>query len=482
MKKAHNNQLCDETSPYLLQHAHNPVDWYAWKEAAFAKARAEDKPILVSIGYSTCHWCHVMERESFEDEQVAAFMNAHFVNIKVDREERPDVDQIYMEACQVISGGGGWPLNCFLTPDGRPFFAGTYYPPQPMYNRPSWLQILENLAVAFKTKRTVVEEQADKMTEIIRGSDEQLIKRFTKKEGAGSTLEDFGSGLREIGLLNKSFLTTSYKGLERQFDREAGGFGGAPKFPGSMNLAWLLEYNHYTQEADAVEHALLSLDKMIMGGIYDQIGGGFSRYATDKFWLVPHFEKMLYDNALIVSVLADAYKITKHPLYQETIEETLGFVLREMTDPEGGFYSAYDADSEGVEGKYYVWTKEEVEAVLGPNAALFCSFYDVTSEGNWEEHSILHREACFEAFAENKGLNLDVLKQTMSDCRRKLYETRSGRIKPGLDDKILLSWNALMVSAFAKSHEAKFKVQSPKSKVGSPESGVRSRESEVQSP
>lgn len=435
------NRLQHETSPYLLQHAHNPVDWYAWKPEAFDKARREDKPILVSIGYSTCHWCHVMERESFENEDVAAFMNAHFVNIKVDREERPDVDSIYMEACQIISGSGGWPLNCFLLPDGQPFFAGTYYPPKPAYNRPSWVQVLQNILQNYRDRREVVKEQAERLMAIIKSSDSVF-------------LGDQIAHQKEELIFTPVLLQNIFYQLQNRFDRENGGFGTAPKFPGSMALEYLLRYYHHTNEIDALNHVLFSLKKMIHGGIYDQLGGGFARYATDPAWLIPHFEKMLYDNALLVSLLSDAYRITKKDLYKETIEETLAFVAREMTSTEGGFYSALDADSEGVEGKYYVWSKTEIDNILGAGAALFCDFYDVTEAGNWEENNILWRAQSFAAYAETLSLDVEALKTKLSTDRAKLFATRQKRIRPGLDDKILLDWNALMCTAYAKAYMA----------------------------
>jgi uncharacterized protein len=447
------NQLSKETSPYLLQHAHNPVHWYAWKPEAFEKARREDKPILVSIGYSTCHWCHVMERESFENQSVADFMNEHFVCIKVDREERPDVDQIYMEACQLISGSGGWPLNCFLTPDTRPFFAGTYYPPMPAYQRPSWQQILQNMAGAYQQKRDIVEEQADKLTEMIRGADKTFVKKsnFESKIGEKGIYTE-GSLFSEI--FNQNLLDKIFDNLSDRFDRVEGGFGGAPKFPGTMSIQFLLDYYFYTKNDTALHHAELSLTKMIQGGIYDQIGGGFARYATDRAWLIPHFEKMLYDNALLIQVISDAYKLTKKDIYRETIEETLDFTLREKQNMEGSFYSAYDADSEGVEGKFYVWQKAEIDAILGEESPLFCAFYDVSEEGNWEENTILWRPKSYEIFAAGEKMDVVELKKRMKSACQKLYDVRSNRIKPSLDDKILLSWNALMISAFAKAYEA----------------------------
>jgi len=454
------NRLQHEISPYLLQHAHNPVDWYAWRPEAFERAQAEQKPILVSIGYSTCHWCHVMERESFEDEAVAAYMNEHFINIKVDREERPDVDAIYMEACQIITGGGGWPLNCFLTPDGKPFYAGTYFPPRPAHNRPAWLQLLQHLAGIWAEKRDVALDQAEKLLGHIRQNDQVFVKNADtlQPQPDPSTLQQPNN------------LSILYDQMRDRFDRAEGGFGGAPKFPGTMAIQFLLNYHWYTKNPEALEHALLSLDKMIHGGIYDQLGGGFARYATDREWLVPHFEKMLYDNALLVTVIAEAYKLVQNPqllspqpksnsepqttLYRETIEETLEYIAREMTSPDGGFYSAQDADSEGVEGKFYVWDKDEVEGILGDDADLFCAFYDVTESGNWEGKNILWRLEHYEKFAAGIQKDIEWLKSKLRDCREKLFEVRARRIWPALDHKILLSWNALMVSAYANAFSA----------------------------
>lgn len=425
------NRLKNETSPYLLQHAHNPVDWYAWKSEAFEKAKKEDKPILVSIGYSTCHWCHVMERESFENEDVAAFMNEHFVNIKVDREERPDVDAIYMEACQAISGQGGWPLNCFLTPEGKPFYAGTYFPPMPAYNRGSWIQVLQNIYRAFMSRRDEIEEQATRLTNLIQKSDTKFL----------NTIE----GLEKEKIFTPFILDQIFHTLRGRFDETDGGFGGAPKFPGSMNLQFLMEYYFYTKDERARNHVMFSLDKMIYGGIYDQIGGGFSRYAVDKEWLVPHFEKMLYDNALLVSLMSDAYKLSGKELYRKTIEETLDFITREMTSEEGGFYSALDADSEGVEGKFYVWGKKEIEEVLGEDAEWFNEFYGVTENGNWEEKNILNRSHLGDDFQ---------IPSQLEEAKAKLLKKRAERIRPSLDDKIILSWNALQCSAYAKAAAA----------------------------
>lgn len=436
------NRLQHETSPYLLQHAENPVDWYAWKPEAFERARREDKPIIVSIGYSTCHWCHVMERESFEDPDVADFMNEHFVNIKVDREERPDVDQIYMEACQAISGSGGWPLNCFLTPDGRPFFAGTYYPPKAAYNRPSWMQVLMNMYRAYRDKRTTVEEQANRLVERIQGSDRLFVKE--------DLLQEEGKDLRFTPVL----LQNIFHALEKNFDDKYGGFGGAPKFPATMTMQYLLHYYHHHGQKDALRYVTFTLDKMIGGGIYDQLGGGFARYATDAAWLIPHFEKMLYDNALMVGVLADAYKLSHKPAYAEAIRHTLAFVEREMTHPKGGFYSALDADSEGEEGKFYVWDKKEIEEILGAEAALFCNYYGVSEEGNWEGKNILWRPRESGAFAQSQNIPESELQRRLSAAGEKLLVERAKRIRPGRDEKIILAWNALQCTAYAKAYLA----------------------------
>lgn len=448
------NRLQYETSPYLLQHAHNPVDWYAWKPEAFERARAENKPILVSIGYSTCHWCHVMERESFENPDIAAFMNENYINIKVDREERPDVDAIYMDACQVLTGSGGWPLNCFLTPDGRPFYAGTYYPPRPAFNRPSWLQVLQHLANIWETQRETAYEQAEKLMGYIQRNDNVFLQK-----------PDVAIGPETTAVFTPALLENIYYQMRDRFDRVEGGFGGAPKFPSTMAICFLLHYHWHTGNNEALDHALLSLDKMIMGGIYDQIGGGFARYATDREWLVPHFEKMLYDNALLVTAMTEAYKllqtrgrgpedVQRAALYRETIEETLGYTAREMTHPEGGFYSAQDADSEGEEGKYYVWTKAEIEQILGADAPVFCAFYDVTEAGNWEHKNILWRRQHLDAFARASGMDPAELRMQLDNARKKLLAERAKRIPPGLDDKVLISWNALMCSACASAFTA----------------------------
>ncbi len=439
----HTNQLTNELSPYLLQHAHNPVNWYPYGQAALAKAKQENKPILISIGYAACHWCHVMERESFENETVAAFMNQHFVNIKVDREERPDLDSIYMEAVQVLTGAGGWPLNCFLTPNAKPFFGGTYYPPQPMHNRPSWMQVLQGIHNAFTTKRTEVDQQANQLTYHISTQDSLFFK----------------SAVLDVNYqqpLGKELPDAIYQTLLKNADTDDGGFGGAPKFPSTMSLHYLLNYYQASnkQAKDALKHALFSIDKMIYGGIYDQLGGGFARYTVDKQWLVPHFEKMLYDNALLVGLIAKAYKITQNPLYQETIEQTLNFIKREMTSEEGGFYSSYDADSEGEEGKFYVWDKAEIDRILQDDAIIFNRFYEVSETGNWEGKNILNRHFTYQAFADKIGYEEEPLKRVLKNNRQDLLAERDKRIKPGLDDKIILGWNAMMCTAFAQAYEA----------------------------
>jgi hypothetical protein len=425
------NRLALETSPYLLQHANNPVNWYPWGDEALQKALLEDKPILISIGYSACHWCHVMERESFENESVAELMNNYFVNIKIDREERPDLDHIYMDAVQSMSGGGGWPLNVFLTPDCKPFYGGTYFPPVRAYNRASWKEVLTGIHHSFKTKRLEIEQQAN-----------QLVQHLQKTNFFG--LDTGSSNSREIDQLSKSQLQQAYNNIMQQADKQWGGFGGAPKFPQTFTIQWLISYNYFTGDVDALKQGCLSIDKMIMGGLYDHIAGGFERYSTDREWLVPHFEKMLYDNALLVIAIAEAFQVTKNPIYEQTIRKTLQFVVEELTDENGAFYSALDADSEGVEGKYYVWTYEEVTSILEDDAVWFCSLYDITPSGNWEDVNILR----LNAFPlENSLYN----KQKIDVCLQKLKEARSLRIKPQLDDKIILGWNALMSQAFIKA-------------------------------
>lgn len=429
------NRLAQETSPYLLQHAHNPVDWYPWSEEAFALAREQNKPVLVSIGYAACHWCHVMERESFENETVAAYMNSHFINIKVDREERPDVDHIYMDALQAISGSGGWPLNVFLTPDGKPFYGGTYFPPQRAFNRSSWMEVLQSITTAYRERREEIETQATNLTEHLKTSN---------AFGASNTKAVF----------SPDKIDEAFAAVMKQADKEWGGFGRAPKFPQSFTIVFLLRYAHFTGNEEAKDQALLSLDKMIQGGIYDHIGGGFARYSTDTEWLAPHFEKMLYDNALLVSALCEAYKLTGKREYKEVLEETLAFVDKELSHPEGGFFSAIDADSEGEEGKYYVWDQAEVEALLGDRAALFSEYYDITAQGNWEGHNIPRRKQSLSTFAAEKKLDEGALEEMLAQGKKVLATARDKRIRPLLDDKVLLGWNALMNKAYSQAYAA----------------------------
>jgi uncharacterized protein YyaL (SSP411 family) len=398
------NRLAEETSPYLLQHKDNPVAWEPWGEQALQRARDEDKPILVSIGYSSCHWCHVMERESFEDADVAAYMNEHFVCIKVDREERPDVDAIYMEACQAMTGQGGWPLNVFCTPDQAPFYAGTYFPPVPARGMPSWRQLLQAIAEAWTDRREEIRAGAPRVVERLRGA--ALLEPSTQ-------------------IMDPRFLAEAAAGLRRAFDSRNGGFGGAPKFPQASALEFLLRRGD-------TEVATKSLRSMASGGIYDQVGGGFARYSVDAQWLVPHFEKMLYDNALLARVYLHGWQVTGDALFRRVCEETLGWALREMRGPEGGFYSALDADSEGVEGKFYVWSLDELRSIAGEDAA---AWFGATAQGNFEGANILTR-------GEGDPPEL-------GDWRMRLYDVRKQRVWPGLDDKRLCSWNALMISALA---------------------------------
>jgi uncharacterized protein YyaL (SSP411 family) len=434
------NHLVNETSPYLLQHAHNPVEWYPWGDEALQKAKNENKPILVSIGYSACHWCHVMERESFEDETTAAVMNEHFINIKIDREERPDLDHIYMDAVQAMTGSGGWPLNVFLTPDKKPFYGGTYFPPQRAFNRASWKEILMGVSQAFKERRSEIEEQANNLTEHIYQSNSFGLRSVTDEAKAG--------------LFTREKLNEAFSNCMKTADKVWGGFGNAPKFPQTFIIRFLMRHYWYTKDEEALKQALLSLDKMIEGGIYDQLGGGFARYSTDTEWLAPHFEKMLYDNALLVYVLAEAYQLTKIEKYKEVIQETTEWIKREMTDKSGGFYSALDADSEGEEGRFYVWSYDEVKRLLGENAETFCKFYDITPGGNWEHKNILRVNKPVKEFSQIHSLNLEKLNEILSDGKAILLNERNKRISPGLDDKIILGWNALMNAAYSKAYAA----------------------------
>jgi len=424
------NNLIHETSPYLLQHAENPVNWYGWNDEALQKAKDENKPIFLSVGYSACHWCHVMAHESFENNDVAEFMNENFVNIKVDREERPDIDDIYQKACQITTGQGGWPLSVFLTPDQKPFYVGTYFPVLDSYGRPGFGSICRQLAQAWNEKPKDIEKSAESFIHALNKTEKITVP--TKLER--TLLDEAAMNLFQLG------------------DPTYGGFGSAPKFPNAANISFLFRYSQMANLPKFNEFALKTLNKMAKGGIFDQIGGGFHRYSTDTKWLVPHFEKMLYDNALMSVNYCEAYQITKDQFYLDILQKTLDFVLREMTSPEGGFYSAYDADSEGVEGKFYVWTKKEIKEILGSDADLFCLYFDVTDGGNWEGNSILCNNLNTSTVAFNFGISEQEVYEIINSCSKKLLEIRSKRISPGLDDKILVSWNSLMITAFAKGY------------------------------
>jgi uncharacterized protein YyaL (SSP411 family) len=429
--KKYTNNLIDETSPYLLQHAHNPVDWYPWGEEAFAKAKAEDKPLLVSIGYSACHWCHVMEDESFEDEATARLMNENFVNIKVDMEERPDVDQIYMTFVQLTTGRGGWPMNVFITPDKIPFFGGTYFPPAPRYNMPSWPQILISIADAWREKRD----------ELLRSANDIL------GELRRARISEFSSAA-----FSTDQLDSALQSFTRSFDKTNGGFGGAPKFPPSMSVEFLMRYWKRTGDERALEMAKFTATKMAEGGIFDQLGGGFHRYTVDAVWLVPHFEKMLYDNAQLIEIYLHLFQITKDPFFERVAIETLEYVKREMLNDSGGFYSSQDADSEGEEGKFFVWTPAEIATIVGEDdARIFNLYYDVSEAGNFEGKNILQILYTREAAARELKIDVGILDETLERCRRKLFEHRETRIKPFRDEKILTAWNGLMLAAFAKA-------------------------------
>ncbi|HNU15607.1 MAG TPA: thioredoxin domain-containing protein, partial [Chitinophagaceae bacterium] len=404
--KEHTNQLINETSPYLLQHAHNPVNWYPWGDEALNKAKQENKPILVSIGYAACHWCHVMERESFEDETTAKLMNDHFINIKIDREERPDLDHFYMDAVQAMTGSGGWPLNVFLTPETKPFYGGTYFPPQRAFNRPSWQETLYGVIQAFRERRHEIDAQAENLTEHLAKSNEFGVS-------GSSVTDDF---------FTNDKTDDSFQNLMRSADRQWGGFGKAPKFPQTFSIQFLLRYYYTSKNEKALNQALLSLDKMIDGGIYDQVGGGFARYSTDAEWLVPHFEKMLYDNALLVAVLSEAFQLSKKERYREVIDETMAFIQRELLSPEKGFFAALDADSEGIEGKFYVWSLDEIHEILGADATDFCEYFDITEQGNWEHTNILWVKRPIEDFAVSRNVSVDELKRKLESGKKALLD------------------------------------------------------------
>jgi hypothetical protein len=417
------NRLASESSPYLLQHADNPVDWYPWGEDALQKAAAEDKPIFLSIGYSACHWCHVMAHESFEDERTAAIMNEHFVNVKVDREERPDLDRIYMSAVQALTGRGGWPMSVFVTPEGQPFYGGTYFPPTPRYGMPAFSDVLLAVADAWRNRRQELEEGG---RSLVAALDQQMAVGLSPNFEA----------------LKPETAESAFQTLGRQFDRVHGGWGGAPKFPQPMALEFLLRYHHSTGDPQALHVVSRTLEAMARGGMYDQLGGGFHRYSVDDHWLVPHFEKMLYDNAQLARMYLHAWQVTGDPFYRTITEETLDYVVREMTDSAGGFYSTQDADSEGEEGKFFLWAPDEIRAVLGDQAHRFIEAYGVTERGNFEGRNILELKGGLEE------------REALVEARRRLFEARETRIHPGRDDKVLTSWNGLMLAAFAEAARA----------------------------
>ena len=420
------NRLIDETSPYLLQHAENPVDWFPWGVEALERARAEDKPVFLSIGYSACHWCHVMERESFEEPETAELLNREFVSIKVDREERPDLDSIYMNSVVAMTGQGGWPMSVFLNAEGVPFFGGTYFPPEPRYRMPSFREVLRMVVDAYRNRRAEIGKAGT-----------TLLKAIKDEHGPGGDAP------------SASALSAARDALASGFDDTNGGWGGAPKFPQPMAIEFLLRYHARTGDSAALAMATKSLSEMARGGIYDHLGGGFHRYATDAVWLVPHFEKMLYDNSQLVRVYLKAWQITRDPVFRRVVEETLDYVLREMTHPDGAFYSTQDADSEGEEGKFYVWDEEEIKDLLGDDARVFMRAYDVSKGGNFEGKNILNRPMDFDVVAHELDIPLDELEATLERSRSALFDHRDGRIKTGLDDKVITSWNGLMLAAFA---------------------------------
>ncbi|MBI1850380.1 MAG: thioredoxin domain-containing protein [Planctomycetes bacterium] len=427
------NRLTNETSPYLQQHATNPVDWYPWGPEALERSRVENKPILLSIGYSACHWCHVMAHESFEDEAIAALMNEHFVNVKVDREERPDIDEIYMNAVQILTGSGGWPLTVFLTPDRRPFYGGTYFPPDNRYGRPGFPSVLRSIADAYAKRADSVEESAEQL----RAS----IVRMTELPPPADALD-------------RRPIDRAIEHKRRAFDLSDGGFSGPPKFPDAAGVLLLLREHRRTGDASLLEMATFTLRKMAEGGMYDQLGGGFHRYSTDERWLVPHFEKMLYDNALLAQAYLAAFQLTGDAFFSRVVRETLDYVHREMTSPAGGFFSSQDADSEGEEGKFFVWSPDEIAAALGKDdAGVFCRFYDVDTGGNFEHgKSVLHASMTIASLARLLKSSEPAVEAVLARGRKKLFELRSHRVAPGRDDKVLTAWNGLMISAMAQAY------------------------------
>ncbi|MGG3694436.1 thioredoxin domain-containing protein [Heyndrickxia ginsengihumi] len=425
------NRLINEKSPYLLQHAHNPVDWFPWGEEAFEKAKQENKPVFVSIGYSTCHWCHIMEKESFEDTQVAHLLNQYFISIKVDREERPDIDSIYMNVCQMLTGQGGWPLNVFLTPEQKPFYAGTYFPKLSMYGRPGLIDILNHLHKKYEEDQQRIVEIADKITS-------SLNERSKLARGAG---------------IHEDILHQAFHSLQHSYDSQYGGFGNAPKFPMPHQFMFLLRYFHWTNNQYAYEIAENTLTSIINGGIHDHLGGGFARYSTDREWLVPHFEKMLHDQALMLYALTEMYEISHEQKWKAVGGEILAFIKREMTSEYGAFYSALDADSEGIEGKYYIWTKDEIDHILEEKEAkIFCKVYHITDIGNFEGENILHKiHTKLNNVANDLNMSVAEVEMIIQNAKNKLLHEREKRVHPHLDDKILTSWNGLMIAALAKA-------------------------------
>ena len=424
------NRLANSQSPYLLQHKNNPVDWYPWSDDAFEKAKKQNKPIFLSIGYSTCHWCHVMEHESFEDEEVAKLMNDNFISIKVDREEMPEIDHLYMSVCQAMTGRGGWPLTIVMSPKKEPFFAGTYFPKKGNGNQPGMMELIPSLMNAWDNKQ-------DDIRKTIKQVNDYLIRTNSFEPGEE---------------LNEELIKNAFRDFTERFDSKFGGFGSSPKFPSPHNLMFLMRYFKTYGDSNAKDMVTKTLYQMRLGGIFDHIGYGFHRYSTDQRWFLPHFEKMLYDNALMPVNYCEAYQITHDPFYLDILQKTLDFVIREMTSSEGGFYSAYDADSEGVEGKFYVWTKKEIKEILGNDADVFCLYFDVTDGGNWEGNTILCNNLNVSTIAFNFGISEPKVLEIINSCSKKLLDVRSKRISPSLDDKVLVSWNSLMITAFAKGY------------------------------
>jgi uncharacterized protein YyaL (SSP411 family) len=435
------NRLSRETSPYLLQHAYNPVDWYPWGEEALLRAKNEDKPIFLSVGYSACHWCHVMAHESFEDNEVARIMNDNFISIKVDREERPDLDDIYQRACQLATGTGGWPLSVFLTPDQKPFYVGTYFPKDgnSHYNMPGFRNILLQLADAYKNKKSEIQTASSEFTQALSHTATDLVVQ---------------ADIIEKTSLERSILDEAAVGLLQMGDKIYGGFGHAPKFPNASNLMFLLRYYDISSITRFREFVMFTADKMAEGGIHDHLGGGFARYATDQKWLIPHFEKMLYDNALLSQLYGELYQITKAKSYAQIMCKTLDYVIREMTHPDGGFYSAQDADSEGEEGKFYLWKKNEIESIIGDQTVsdIFCERFGVTQGGNFEGKNILNVRISITNLAKNYNETPEKIAEILNYASAKLFSVRENRVKPGRDEKILTSWNGLMISGFAKGY------------------------------